>query len=520
MTFVMFLLGLVPILWMILALIGFKWAGYKASIVAMLLAAVLSVTVWKLPLIDTATAALEGFAMAAWPIILVIIAAVFTYNLTLRTGKMEVIKRMITSVSSDKRILVILIGWCFGGFMEGMAGFGTAIAIPAGMLAGLGFPPLLACLVCLVANGTPTPFGSIGIPTVTLANLVGLDNAAMAFTETLQLAPLMLLSPFIMVMITGKGFKALKGVSLITLISGLSFVLPQLAVTYFVGSELAVVVGSICSLLVTIAAAMLHERRSSAPTEYRMEMPKSDHSLTVKEALVAWSPFILVFVFLLSTSKLIAPVNTFLNQFSTAVPIYTGEGAAPYTFTWINTPGIWIFLSAFIGGFIQRATPKEMLYVLKATLVQMSKTMVTMLCVLATAKIMGYSGMITSIANMFVLTLGSLYPLAAPLIGALGTFVTGSGTSSSVLFGNVQLQAANAIGANAYWMVALNSLGVAAGKMLAPQSIAIGLVSVNESGKDGELLKKVLPYTVLYLVIMALIAYFGLPLFESLHLFS
>ena len=518
MTFVMFLLGLVPILWMILALIGFKWAGYKASIVAMLLAAVLSVTVWKLPLIDTATAALEGFAMAAWPIILVIIAAVFTYNLTLRTGKMEVIKRMITSVSSDKRILVILIGWCFGGFMEGMAGFGTAIAIPAGMLAGLGFPPLLACLVCLVANGTPTPFGSIGIPTVTLANLVGLDNAALAFTETLQLAPLMLLSPFIMVMITGKGFKALKGVSLITLISGLSFVLPQLAVTYFVGSELAVVVGSICSLLVTIAAAMLHERRSSAPTEYRMEMPKSDHSLTVKEALVAWSPFILVFVFLLSTSKLIAPVNTFLNQFSTAVPIYTGEGAAPYTFTWINTPGIWIFLSAFIGGFIQRATLKEMLYVLKATLVQMSKTMVTMLCVLATAKIMGYSGMITSIANMFVLTLGSLYPLAAPLIGALGTFVTGSGTSSSVLFGNVQLQAAN--GANAYWMVALNSLGVAAGKMLAPQSIAIGLVSVNESGKDGELLKKVLPYTVLYLVIMALIAYFGLPLFESLHLFS
>ena len=517
MTFVMFLLGLVPILWMILALIGFKWAGYKASIVAMLLAAVLSVTVWKLPLIDTATAALEGFAMAAWPIILVIIAAVFTYNLTLRTGKMEVIKRMITSVSSDKRILVILIGWCFGGFMEGMAGFGTAIAIPAGMLAGLGFPPLL---VCLVANGTPTPFGSIGIPTVTLANLVGLDNAALAFTETLQLAPLMLLSPFIMVMITGKGFKALKGVSLITLISGLSFVLPQLAVTYFVGSELAVVVGSICSLLVTIAAAMLHERRSSAPTEYRMEMPKSDHSLTVKEALVAWSPFILVFVFLLSTSKLIAPVNAFLNQFSTAVPIYTGEGAAPYTFTWINTPGIWIFLSAFIGGFIQRATLKEMLYVLKATLVQMSKTMVTMLCVLATAKIMGYSGMITSIANMFVLTLGSLYPLAAPLIGALGTFVTGSGTSSSVLFGNVQLQAANAIGANAYWMVALNSLGVAAGKMLAPQSIAIGLVSVNESGKDGELLKKVLPYTVLYLVIMALIAYFGLPLFESLHLFS
>lgn len=146
--------------------------------------------------------------MAAWPDILVIIAAVFLYNLSLHTGKMEVIKQMITSVSGDKRLLVLLIGWCFGGFMEGMAGFGTAIAIPAGMLAGMGFPPLLACLVCLVANGTPTPFGSIGIPTVTLANLVGLDNATLAFTETLQLAPLMILSPFLMVILTGGGVKA------------------------------------------------------------------------------------------------------------------------------------------------------------------------------------------------------------------------------------------------------------------------------------------------------------------------
>lgn len=517
MEFGMFLLGLSPILWMIIALCGFKMAGYKASFVAMILAAILSISVWKLPVLDTATAALEGFAMAVWPIILVIIAAVFLYNLSLHTGKMEIIKQMITSVSADKRILVILIGWCFGGFMEGMAGFGTAIAIPAGMLAGLGFPPLLACLVCLVANGTPTPFGSIGIPTVTLANLVGLDNATLAFTETLQLASFMILAPFLMVIITGKGIKALKGVFMITLLSALSFVLPQLAIAYFVGSELAVVVGSICSLLVTIVVSMRHEKRAGTPDEYRMEQT-TKQSIHLKDALIAWAPFILVFVFLLSTSKLVAPLNAFLNQFSSAVPIYTGEGASPYTFTWINTPGIWIFLSAFIGGFIQGASFTGMLRVLKATLVQMSKTMVTMLCVLATAKIMGYSGMIASIANMFVLTLGSFYPFAAPLIGALGTFVTGSGTSSSVLFGNVQLQAAEAIGANAYWMVALNSLGVAVGKMMAPQSLAIGLVAVNESGKDGELLKRVFPYAFGFLILMALLAFFGMGVFDMLNL--
>lgn len=515
MDFVMFLLGLSPILWLIIALCGFKIAGHKASFLAMVLAAILSITVWKLPVFDTMTAALEGFAMAAWPIILVIIAAVFLYNLSLYTGKMEVIKQMITSVSSDKRILVLLIGWCFGGFMEGMAGFGTAIAIPAGMLAGLGFPPLLACLVCLVANGTPTPFGSIGIPTVTLANLVGLDNATLAFTETLQLAPFMLLSPFLMVIITGKGIKALKGVFGITLIAGLSFVLPQLVVAYFVGSELAVVVGSICSLLITILVAVSRGKHCSVPQEYQMKQEHT-HSISFSEALQAWAPFILVFVFLLSTSKLVTPVYDFLNQFHSDVLIYTGTDAAPYTFTWINTPGIWIFLSAFIGGWIQGASLPGMLHVLKDTIIQMSKTMITMLCVLATAKIMGYSGMIASIANLFVIALGSFYPFAAPLIGGLGTFVTGSGTSSSVLFGNVQLQAAQAIGANPYWLVALNSLGVAVGKMLAPQSLAIGLVAVKESGKDGELLKRVFPYAFVYLILMALIAYFGMSIYEML----
>ena len=433
----MFLLGLGPILWMIVALCGLKMAGHKASFVAMVLAAVLAITVWKLPLLDTASAALEGFAMAAWPIILVIIAAVFLYNLSLHTGKMEVIKQMITSVSGDKRLLVLLIGWCFGGFMEGMAGFGTAIAIPAGMLAGMGFPPLLACLVCLVANGTPTPFGSIGIPTV------------------------------------------------------------------------------ICSLLVTIVVSLRHEKRCSTPLEYQMTV-REKQTISVSEALRAWSPFILVFLFLLSTSKLVAPLHTFFNQFASSVLIYTGEGGTPYTFSWVNTPGVWIFLAAIIGGFLQGASLQGMLHVLKGTLIQMSRTMITMLCVLATAKIMGYSGMIASIANMFVQTLGLLYPLAAPLIGGLGTFVTGSGTSSSVLFGNVQLQAAQAIGADPYWMVALNSLGVAVGKMMAPQSLAIGLVAVNESGKDGELLKRVFPYALAYLVIMAVIAYFGMGLFELL----
>ena len=173
-----------------------------------------------------------------------------------------------------------------------------------------------------------------------------------------------------------------------------------------------------------------------------------------------------------------------------------------------------IFLAALIGAVVNKMRLADVVYVFKATVIQMSKTIITMFCVLATAKIMGYSGMINNIAGMFVMSLGIMYPLVAPLIGALGTFITGSGTSSSVLFGNVQLNAAASIGVDPYWMVALNSLGVAAGKMLAPQSIAIGLVAVKKDGEDGVLMKQVFPYVVLYVAVMAIVAFFGQGLID------
>ena len=176
MSFLYFILGLCPILWLIFALTVLGWPTYKAAFGSLIISALLSIAIWQQSFLNTISACGEGFLMALWPIIVVIIAAVFTYNLSLRTHGMEIIKQMITSVSSDKRILVLLVAWCFGGFMEGMAGFGTAIAIPASMLVALGFEPLFSCLVCLIANGVPTPFGSIGIPTVTLANLVGLEK--------------------------------------------------------------------------------------------------------------------------------------------------------------------------------------------------------------------------------------------------------------------------------------------------------------------------------------------------------
>lgn len=506
--FVMFILALMPIIWLVVALCIFKMQAHIASVGAFVVAALEALIIWKMPVIAVATASLEGFAMALWPIVIVIIAAVFTYNLTVYTGAMDVIKRMITSVSADSRILVLLIGWCFGGFLEGMAGFGVAIAIPASMLYALGFDPIIAILACLIANGCPTMFGSIGIPTTTLASVTGLDAAALAFTQTLQTAPLLFISPFLMVMLVGKGFKSLKGIVPFICVASLSFVIPEMIAAKFIGADLPVIIASVCSLICSFAYATMIKKKE-VPSEYLMDIPQNDDKITMNKALVAWSPFILIFVLLLLTSKLVPFINEPLSAIKTSVVIYQGAQASPYTFTWINTPGILILISGIIGGFIQKCKVKDLFKVMKDTVIQMSKTICTMLGVLACAKIMGYSGMISAISTFFVTILGSLFPLASPLIGALGTFVTGSGTSSEVLFGNVQLEAARAIGVSEYWLVAANSLGTSAGKMLAPQSIAIGCAACGLQGKDGEILSKIAKYAFAYVIIMALIVYFG-----------
>ena len=274
-----FILALAPILWLVAILMIFKWPAWKAAVGSFATSAALAFAWWHLPVMEVATASLEGFLMALWPIVLVIIAAVFTYNLCVETGAMDVIGHMITSISSDRRILSLLVAWCFGGFMEGMAGFGTAVAIPAGMLAGLGFSPVPTVLMCLLANGVPTPYGSIGIPTVSLAGLTGLDPIHLGTVQLLQLAPFYLAAPFLIVLVAGAatgetqapGAAArLRGVAGIALASGVSFLAPAIAVAAFVGPELTMVVGSICSLGVTAFLGSRAERSGHLDGAFRM----------------------------------------------------------------------------------------------------------------------------------------------------------------------------------------------------------------------------------------------------------
>ena len=501
---------LLPILWLIIALAVLKIPGHKACVVALVIAAVLALTLWKMPVIDCATSALEGFASALWPIILVIIAAIFTYNLSLRTGAMDVIKRLLSSVSNDKRVIILLIGWCFGGFLEGMAGFGTAVAIPAGMLYGMGMNPVTACMVCCLANAFPTAFGSVGIPTVTLTSVTGLEAVPLSFMTVVQMLPFMILVPFLMVIAGGGGLKALKGTVGITLVAGLSFVLPELVVSRFLGAELPVIVGSVISLLCTLLMARARSGKP-VPEEYRMtaeDASKADAAAPSGESMkpfIAFLPFILIFVLLLLTSKLVPPVNSFLSAFASTVKISTSANAGTVSFSWVNTPGILIFIAAIIGGIVQKAGGKLMWDTLLATVKQMVKTIITIMSVLAVAKIMTYSGMISDMANLFVTLTGQFYSFVSPIIAALGAFVTGSGTNTEVLLGRLQTEAADAICASPYWLAAANSVGAGIGKILSPQCIATAVAAVGLTGQDSKVLSAVLKWALLMLVIACLL---------------
>lgn len=499
---------LLPILWLIVALAVLKIPGHLACLVALVIAAALALTLWHMPVIDCVTSALEGFASALWPIILVIIAAIFTYNLSLRTGAMEVIKSLLASVSTDKRVIILLIGWCFGGFLEGMAGFGTAVAIPAGIMYGMGMNPVTACLVCMLANAFPTAFGSVGIPTVTLTSVTGLEAIPLSYITVIEMVPFMILVPFLMVMAGGGGPKALKGVVGITLVSGLSFLIPELLVARFLGAELPVIVGSVVSLLCTLAMARQRNGKP-VPAEYVLNAKSSTASAGGKapemNPLIAVMPFILIFVFLLLTSKLVPPVNSFLAVFSSTVKISSSANAGTVSFSWVNTPGILIFIATIIGGFIQKASVSLMLETLAATVKQLVKTIITIMSVLAVAKIMTYSGMISDMANLFVTLTGQFYSFVAPIIAALGAFVTGSGTNTEVLLGRLQSEAANAIGASPYWLAAANSVGAGIGKILSPQCIATAVAAVGLTGQDSKVLSAVLKWALLMLVIACLL---------------
>lgn len=509
-NYLMFLIALGPILWLMLSLGVLRISAHKACTQGFLITIVLSVVVWKMSISSAILASLEGIALAVWPIMIVIIAAIFTYNLAVYTKSMDTINNMLSSITTDKRIQVLILAWGFGGFLEAVAGYGTAVAIPASILMALGFDPVFAAVICLIANTVPTAFGAVGIPVTTLAKVTGLDVNILSYFVGLQLTFFIIAIPLVLVLITTRSFKGLKGVVGISLASGLSFAIPQILCAKYLGAELPALLGSICSLGTTIFWAKIfckNKKDNKDIASGGVESAVSISKITFKEGFLAWLPYILIFIFIICTSPLFPSINEALGHFKTSVVIY--PNSSPTVFKWISTPGTLIIIAAFIGGVIQGAKIKEIVKVLLSTFKQLYKSTITVLSIVALAKVMGYSGMITSLAVVLVKITGKFFPLISPIIGALGTFITGSDTSANVLFGSLQNEVAKSINVNPYWLAAANTSGATAGKMISPQSIAIATSATAMVGSEGKIFNQTLKFCVVYVSILGIVVYIG-----------
>lgn len=514
-----FILALLPIIWLFIAFLVLKLPGHIGCLIALLISIAESIVfhllgfggiLTGLTVGEALTATLEGVITAIWPIGIIIIAAMFTYNLCVETGAMDRIKRLLTSVTNDQRALVLILAWGFGGFMEAVAGFGTAVAIPAAMMVALGFDPLFSAVACLIANAAPPTFGSIGIPTTTAAGLVGVDSLALSGPAMNLLAIPAFLSPFIIVWLTGRAVKgkgAFRGMIGFTLLAALSYVIPALLVAHFVGAEFVDLVGNTVSLIVMVVAAKL--RKSETPEVYRMDVEQTGGTLAAAKISngAAWAPYILMLVFLILSSKLVAPINGFLSQFTSKFVVYSGENGATVSLAWIGNGGVMIFLAGILGGFIQGASLGTMGKVLVKTCKSMWKAIATIVFIIGVAKVMGYSGMTSSIATLLAALTGSFFPALAPVVGIIGTFVTGSTTSSGILFAKMQTEVAAQIGADAIQLVAANMAGGAIGKLISPQSIAVAIAAIGLTGADGKIMSQTVKYCILFGVIVCVLSY-------------
>ncbi|MDR3221384.1 MAG: lactate permease LctP family transporter [Candidatus Accumulibacter sp.] len=499
-----------PIVWLYVSLCVLRLPGHIAFPTGLAIAAALALFVWQRGVVEVGSAMLEGVFFALWPILLVVFAAMLLFRYSEDSGGMDTIKALLAGASADRRVLALILAWGFGGFLEGIAGFGTPVLIPAAIMVALGFSPMTAVVCCLIANTTPTPFAQVGIPVLTLSSVTGLDVIPLGAHIAVQTLLPSLLLPFLIVIVAGGGVRAVRGIFLITLISALSFALPVFALAFFAGPELPTLFGSICAIAGVMAANRRLYRATDENAEYRLNQASPAPGGEVPprmSAINACLPFLLVLVIVLLTN-LLPPIRDALAPLATKATIYVGEGAKPLTFAWA-TPGILILLATIIACLAQghglASLARSAITIARGS----GRMAVAVIAVVTMAKVMSYGGMTDEIAVWLVAAFGAYYPLIAPVIGMLGAFITGSDTSCAVLFGNLQAKAAVAVGADPSWITASNLSGASLGKMISPQSIAIGLGVGGLDGQEGNILKRTMKYSVVFVVMICLVTFLG-----------
>ncbi|AHH08577.1 lactate permease LctP family transporter [Borrelia anserina] len=497
MNFYDFIKALVPIILIIIGLGIIKKPSYYVIPICLIVTIAITLFDKNLGIVNTSLAIFEGTIMGIWPIVIVIIAAIFTYKMAESQNDMNIIKVMLSNVSSDKRIIVLLVAWGFGNFLEGVAGYGTAVAIPVSILIAMGFEPFFACLICLIMNTSSTAYGSVGIPIISLAQATELDIKMLSYNISLQLILPTLIVPFVLVMLVGGGIKALKGsMFILTLLSGASIAISQIYISKTLGPELPAILGSITAMIIIVIYAKLFETKDTTNKNIKV---------SVMQGFLACLPYTLMVSLIIIISPLFYEINKYVSTFKTTLSIY--PEATPLQLKWLTSPGLLIIIATVVSYLIRGVSIIEQIKVFILTIKKMALSSFVIICIVSISRLMTHSGMIKDLADGISTLTSTLYPLFSPLIGTLGTFLTGSDTVSNVLFGPLQTQIAANIDANPYWLSAANTTGATGGKMISPQNITIATTTAGLIGQEGKLLSKTIPYALGYILISGVLVY-------------
>lgn len=504
------LVAALPIICLFVALALLRLKGYLAGLMALVMAILIAWLVFTMPVLLVLQSAFYGVLYGLFPIGWIVVTAVLLYNITVKTGQFEIIKDSIAAITDDRRLQALLIASSFGAFIEGAAGFGTPVAITAAMLVGLGFNPFYAAGICLVANAAPVAFGGVGIPVITAGAVTGIDPMAISRMAGRQLPFLSILEPFLLVMIMA-GWRGIREVWPAALVCGVSF-----AVMLFISSNfLNPMLPAIISALFAIACqvAFLRFWQPKRIWRFKDEPPATrkvkGHSPV--SVLRAWSPFI--FLTLLITDWGLRPVQAILDTVNIKIVfsglhhmIITDGGpiGVVYNFNWLSATGTSILVAGIISAVLLRVRAMEFLSIFWQTLVTLRHALLTIACVVGFAYVANWSGMTVTMGRAFTIT-GMAFPFVSAFLGWLGVFVTGSDTSSNALFCNMQKVTAESMGINPVLTVTANAAGGVAGKMISPQSIVVGTSSAGLAGREGDLLRFTLPYSILITAYMGLI---------------
>jgi lactate permease len=484
-----------------------RTAGHKAAFVGTLSAVLLAIFVWKMPAMTALNATFMGACFGIFPIVWIVITAVWVYNMTVESGEFEIIKNSLASLTDDRRLQAIFIAFAFGSFIEGTAGFGTPVAITAAMLVGLGFNPLYAAGICLIANTAPVAFGAIGIPIVVAADVSKLDLMTISKIVGRQLPFLSVLVPF-WICCTMCGFKRTLEVLPAILTAGLCFAGSQFLSSNFHGPYLPDIISAIVTIIGLVILLKVWKPKTTwhFPDEPASTCkPTCDYS--IGQVLRAWSSYIIlagmVFVWGLEGFKSLVASTTVKFAWPSlhAMVVKTQPIAANvdypamFTFNPVTAAGTAILICGFIASLIMpNYGPAKATVCLLRTCKQLRFPILTIAMILGLAYIMNYSGMSSTMGLAFTNT-GALFPFFAPILGWLGVFLTGSDTSSNALFSGLQRTTAEAVGVDPHLTVAANSSGGVTGKMISPQSISVATAATGMIGQEGNLFRFTLKHS-------------------------